>query len=141
MPPPSFTMRSHHLKIYSGLMELSFQLFMPHVWHEAYWRMTVSGGSVFRKLLIWQVVINCATFLSPFFAIALHLILWLFGWNSERTFVMIFTTDFTPEALLTILLKTKSLIMASTSLIRFFVLDIKLCKTGQPCLFLRWIGI
>src|SRR5271169_2041658 len=105
----------HHLKIYDMLMELFFQPFMLPVWHEAYWRMIMSGGNVFRKLLIWQVVINCATSLSPFFVIALHLILWLFGWNSELTFVMIFTTGFTPEALLTILLKTKCLIMAFIS--------------------------
>src|SRR5271169_1937690 len=131
----------HHLRIYDMLMEWFFQPFMLPVWHEAYWRMIMSGGNVFRKLLIWKVVINCATSLSPFFAIALHLILWLLGWNFELTFVTTSATGSTHKAFSMIPLRIKSLIMVSTSSIRFFMLETRLCKTGQPCLFLRWIGI
>src|SRR5271155_2628119 len=112
----------HHLRIYEVLTVSYIQPFMLHVWHEAYWRMITSGDNAFKKLLVWQVVISCATFLSPFFVIALHQILWLFGWNLEPTFVMTSTTLSNPEASSTILPKTKYLITASTLSIVFFVL-------------------
>src|SRR5271155_3510343 len=112
----------HHSRTYEALTELYIQPFMLHVSHEAYWRMITSGDNAFKKLLIWQAVTSCATFSSPSFAIALHQILWLFGWNLEPTFVMTSTTLSNPVAFSTILQKTKYLIMASTSSIVFFVL-------------------
>src|SRR5271163_1576901 len=113
----------HHSRTYEVLtVSYIIQPFMLHVWHEAYWRMIMSGDNAFKKLLIWQAVASCATFSSPFFAIALHPILRLFGWNLEPTFVMTSTTLSNPEPLSTILLKTKYLITASTSSIVFFVL-------------------
>src|SRR5271155_4961721 len=112
----------HHLRTYEVLTVSYIQPFMLHVWHEAYWRMITSGDNAFKKLLIWQAVTSCATFSSPFFAIALHQILWLFGWNLEPTFVMTSTTLSNPVAFSTILQKTKYLITASTSSIVFFVL-------------------
>src|SRR5271156_2613290 len=129
------------LRTYEALMVSYIQPFMLHVWHEAYWRMIMSGDNAFKKLLIWQAVASCATFLSPFFAIALHPILWLFGWNLEPTFVTTSTTLSNPEAFSTILQKTKYLITASTSSIVFFVLATRNWDTGQPCLFLSSIGI
>src|SRR5271155_5706246 len=131
----------HHSRTYEVLTVSYIQPFMLHVSHEAYWRMITSGDNAFKKLLIWQAVASCTTFLSPFFAIALHPILWLFGWNLEPTFVMTSTTLSNPEAFSTILLKTKYLITVSTSSIVFFVLATRNGKTGQPCLFLRSIGI
>src|SRR5271163_1040089 len=115
----------HHSRTYKVLMVSYIQPFMLHVSHEAYWRMITSGDNAFKKLLIWQAVISCTTFLSPFFAIALHQILWLFGWNLEPTFVTTFTTLSNPEAFSTILQKTKFLILASTSSIVFFMLATK----------------
>src|SRR5271155_2814333 len=112
----------HHSRTYEVLTVLYIQPFMLHVWHEAYWRMITSGDNAFKKLLIWQAVASCATFSSPLFVIALHQILWLFGWNFEPTFVTTSTTLSNPEAFSTILLKPKFLIMASTLSIIFFVL-------------------
>src|SRR5271155_651087 len=131
----------HHLRIYEVLTVSYIQPFMLHVSHEAYWRTITSGDNVFKKLLIWQAVTSCATFSSPFFAIALHQILWLFGWNLEPTFVTTSTTLSNPEPLSTIPQKSKYLIMASTSSIVFFVLATRNWDTGQPCLFLSSIGI
>src|SRR5271155_2715127 len=112
----------YHSRTYNVLTESYIQPFMLHVLNKAYWRMITSGDNAFKELLIWQVVTSCATFSLPFFAIALHPILRLFGWNLEPTFVMTSTTLSNPEAFSTILLKTKYLITASTSSIVFFVL-------------------
>ena len=128
----------HHLRIYTNLMVSFIQLFMQHVWHIAYWRMTINGGNVWKKLLIWQVVINC---LSQFFVIAPHLILWLYGCNSKFIYVMIFNMLYIPKILSRILLKSKCLIMSSTLSIRFFMVEINDYKIGHPCLYHRWIGL
>src|SRR5277367_1019898 len=125
----------HHSRTYEVLTVSYIQPFMLHVWHEAYWRMITSGDNAFKKLLIWQVVTSCATYLSPFFAIALHLILWLFGCNFELIFVTTSITLSNLEALSTILPKTKYLITASTSSIISFVLQTRHWTNGQPCLF------
>src|SRR5271155_2178496 len=74
----------HHSRTYEVLTVSYIQPFMLHVWHEAYWRMITSGDNAFKKMLIWQAVASCATSLSLFFGIALHPILWLFGWNLEQ---------------------------------------------------------
>src|SRR5271155_5524325 len=99
----------HHSRTYELLMGSYIQPSMLHVLHEAYWRMITSGDNAFKKLLIWQAVTSCATFSSPFFAIALHQILWLFGWNLDPTFVTTSTTLSNPEPLSTIPQKSKYL--------------------------------
>jgi hypothetical protein len=77
--------------------------------------MTMNGGNVSKKLLIWQVVTNSETYLSPFFVIVPHPILWLYGWSLEFTFVMTFDMLSIPKILFMILLRSKSLTMAFTS--------------------------
>ena len=78
------------MRIFVVLMVFYSQISIRHVWHVAYSRTTMNGGNVSKKLLIWQPVISSETFLSPFFVIALHQILWHYGWNLESTFVMTF---------------------------------------------------
>ena len=112
----------HHLRIYIVWMVVIHSLHsIRHVWHVAYWKMTMNGGNVFRKLLIWQVVTNSETYLSPFFVIAPHLILWHYGWSLEFIFVMTFNMLSIPEILSVTLLRSKCLTMVFISLMAFSV--------------------
>jgi hypothetical protein len=101
----------------------------------------MNGGNVSKKLLIWQVVTNSETYLSPFFVIVPHLILWLYGWSLEFTFVMTFDMLSILEILFMILLKSMSLTMAFTSLMASSVVATSLFGIGQLCRFLKMIGL
>src|ERR1700678_2263132 len=106
-----------------------FPLFMLHVWQEAYWRTITNGDNVFKKPVIWQQAISYTTSLLPSFMIALHQILWPYGWNSESTSVMTFIMLFIHVTSFLILRKTKYLTMASVYIKRGrFVM---LTKIGQ----------
>src|SRR5271163_3789379 len=72
--------------------------------------------------------------------IALHLILWLYGWNSEQIYVMIFDMLFILRTLCKILQMTKYLIMVFISLIKCYMLVIRDLEIGHPCLYHKWIG-
>jgi hypothetical protein len=100
----------------------------------------MNGGNAWKKLLIWQVVTNSETCLSPFFVIALHPILWHYGWSLESTFAMIFDMLSIPGILSMTLLRSKCLTMAFTSLTACSVAATSLFEIGQQCLFLRMIG-
>ena len=117
------------------------QLSIRHVLHVAYWRMTMNGGNVFKKQLIWQVVANSETYSSPFFATALLLISWGCGWSLEFTFVMTFNMLSIPKIWFKILQRSKSLTMVFTSLMESFAIATSLSMIDQPCHFLRMIGL
>ena len=88
-----------------------------------------------------RVATNSETYLSPFFVIALHLIPWHCGWSLESTFVMTFDMLSTQKILSMTLLKSKCLTMVFTSLTTSSVVVTSLSMIGQPCLFLRMIGL
>ena len=123
------------------MVVIHFQLSIRHVSHMDYSRMTMSGGNVCKKRLIWQAVTNSETCLSPFFMIVLHLIPWHYGWSLESTFAMTFDMLFTQKILSMILLRSKCLTMVFTLLTTSSVMATSLSKIGQPCLFLRMIGL
>src|SRR5271163_1359226 len=103
--------------------------------------MTMNGDNAFKKLLTWQVVINCVISLSPSCVTVYHLTLWLCGWNSESTYVMTFNMLFIPKTSSLTPPKSKCLIMAFTSLINFSVLETSHFEIGQPCLCHKVIGL
>src|ERR1700722_16807072 len=103
--------------------------------------MTVNGGNVWKKLLIWQAVTNSETCLSPFFVIALHQIPWHCGRSLESTFVMTFDMLSTQKTLSVTLLRSKCLTMVFTSLTTSSAVATSLSEIGQPCLFPRMIGL
>ena len=117
------------------------QLFMQHAWHMDYWRMTMNGDNVFKKLPIWQVATSSAISLSPFFEIVHHQILWLYGQNFVSTNAMTFDMLFIPKTLSWILLKNRFLTMPFTSSITFYVLETSHFETGLQCLFHNMIGL
>src|SRR5277367_1769454 len=122
-------------------MEYFTQVFMQPAWHMVYWRMTMNGDSVFKKLLIWPVVTNCAIFLS-LSCVTVHLqILWLYGWNFESTYVMTFDMHFIPKTSSLTPLKNKCSTMAFTSLIKFSMLETSHFEIGQQCLCHKVIGL
>src|SRR5271163_347771 len=84
----------NHLRICVESMKYFTRLFMQPAWPMVYWRMTMNGDNVFKKLLIWPVVTNCAISLSPSCVTVHHQILWLCGWNSESTYVTTFNMLF-----------------------------------------------
>src|SRR5882757_6089013 len=131
----------HHFRIFAVLMVYCIQLFMQPASHMVYWKMTVNGDCAFRMLLIWPVVINCASSLSPSCVIVHHQILWRYGQNSESTYVMTFTMLFMPETSSRIQLKIKCLTMASTSSIVFCKLETSHLEIGQQCLFHNLTGL
>ena len=94
-----------------------------------------------RSSPIWQVVTNSETYSSPFFAITPHLILWHYGWSLEFTFVTTFNMLSIPKTLFVTQLRSKCLTMASTSLMTSSVATTSLSVIGQPCHFLRMIGL
>ena len=93
----------------------------------------MNGGSVCKKLLIWQVVTSSETYLSPFFMTTLHLILWDYGWSLEFTSVMTFN--------MLSISKILSMTLLSTKLTISSMVATGLSKIGQPCLSLRWIRL
>src|SRR5882757_11350218 len=105
----------HLLRIFVALRVYYIQLFMRPASHMVYWKMTVNGDCACRMLLIWPVVTNCASSLSPSCVIVHRQILWRCGRNSESTYVMTFSMLFTLKTSSKIQLKIKCLTMASTS--------------------------
>src|SRR5277367_675550 len=124
----------NHLRICAVSMKYFTQLFMQPAWHMVYWRMTMNGDNAFKKLLTWQVVINCVISLSQSCVTVYHLTLWLCGWNFESTYVMIFDMHFIPKTSSLTPPKSKCLTMAFTSLINFSMLETSHFEIGQPCL-------
>src|ERR1700733_846181 len=59
-----------------------------HVLHGAFWKMTKSGSSAWRKQSQWQQVVSSESYLSPFFVTVHHQILSSFGTHTGLTFVM-----------------------------------------------------
>src|SRR6202522_2874088 len=132
----------HSLRIFVALMVVTlFPLFMRHVWQEDYWKTITNGDNVFKKPVIWQLAISYATSLLPSFVIALHQILWPYGWNSESTSAMTFTMPFIHITSFLILHKNKYLTMASTSLIVSSVVATSLSRIGHLCLFHNMTGL
>src|SRR5271155_1662726 len=132
----------HLLRIFVVLMVVTlFPPFMLHVWQEDYWRTITNGDNVFKKPVIWQLAISYATSLLPSFAIALHQILWPYGWNSESTSAMTFTMPFIHVTSFLILHKTKCLTMASTSSIVSSVMATSHSRIGHLCLFHNMTGL